>query len=69
MKTLVCLLCVLSLLGCSSEEKESDKLLTNYKDHHLEKAKQAEQQINQRAENLEQQLKEATTNQEDDPQL
>lgn len=57
------------LFGCSSEEKPSDKLLSDYKKQQLDKAKQVEQQMHQRIDNLDQQLKTLEEKPEDEPLL
>lgn len=45
------------LSACSSDQpKESDQLLVDYKNKQLEKAKQVEEQMNQRVEDLNTQL-------------
>ncbi|MCW8857341.1 MAG: hypothetical protein OQJ95_08260 [Kangiella sp.] len=69
-KWLSLILITLTLAACSNEEKESDKLLSDYKKQQLDKAKQVEQEVQKRVENLDQQLKEATEGeQEDQPNL
>jgi len=69
-KWLSLILITLTLTACSNEEKESDKLLSDYKKQQLDKAKQVEQEVQKRVENLDQQLKEATEGeQEDQPNL
>ncbi len=65
-KWLSLILITLTLTACSSEEKESDKLLSDYKEQQLDKAKQVEQEMQNRVDNLDQQLKEATENKEED---
>ncbi|MHC9509701.1 hypothetical protein [Kangiella sp. M94] len=65
-KWLSLILITITLTACSSEEKESDKLLSDYKKQQLDKAKQVEQEMQNRVDNLDQQLKEATENKEED---
>lgn len=65
-KWLSLILITLTLTACSNEEKESDKLLSDYKKHQLDKAKQVEQEMQKRVDNLDQQLKDATENKEED---
>ena len=60
------LLIVVALSACSNEEKESDKLLSDYKNQQLDKARQVEEEMQKRVDNLDQQLKDATESQEDD---
>ncbi len=55
MKYLV-LISSLLLVACSNEPKESDKLLSDYKKQHLDKAKQVEAEMNRRVDNLNKQL-------------
>lgn len=59
---------ILSLWACSNEPKESDKLLTDYKKQHLDKAKKLEVEVNKRTENLNKQLEELEHKKKDDPQ-
>ncbi len=68
-KWLLLIIILLSLTACSNEEKESDKMLSEYKQKQLDKAKQVEQEMQKRVDNLEQQLQEATENKEDDQPL
>ncbi len=56
------------LLSCTNEPKETDKLLSDYKKHQLERAKKVEQEMNQRLDNLNKQLDELEENTKDDPQ-
>ncbi|WP_251358146.1 hypothetical protein [Kangiella sp. TOML190] len=49
---------LMCLSGCSNEPKESDKLLSDYKKQQMQKAKEVEDLVNKRTENLDQQLKE-----------
>lgn len=65
-KWLSLILLTLTLTACSNEEKESDKLLSDYKKQQLDKAKQVKQEMQNRVDNLDQQLKEATENKEED---
>ncbi|ACV25915.1 hypothetical protein [Kangiella koreensis] len=65
-KWLSLILITLTLTACSNEEKESDKLLSDYKNQQLDKAKQVEEEMQKRVDNLDQQLKDATENKEDD---
>lgn len=65
-KWLSLILITLTLTACSNEEKESDKLLSDYKKQQLDKAAQVEQEIQNRVDNLDQQLKEATERKEED---
>lgn len=65
-KWLLLIIITLSFTACSNEEKESDKMLSEYKQKQLDKAKQIEQGMQKRVDNLEQQLQEATENKEDD---
>lgn len=65
-KVLLLILITLSITACSNEGKKSDKLLSDYKQQQLDKAKQVEQQMQKRVENLNQQLKDATESKEDD---
>ena len=66
LKWLLLIIITLSFTACSNEEKESDKMLSEYKQKQLDKAKQVEQQMQKRVDNLDQQLKEATEKNEDD---
>ena len=65
-KWLILMIIAVSLGACSNEEKESDKLLSNYKQKQLDKAKQVEHEMQKRVDNIDQQLQEATENKEDD---
>lgn len=65
-KWLSLILITLALTACSNEEKESDKLLSDYKEQQLDKAKQVEQEMQKRVDNLDQQLKDATDNKDED---
>ncbi len=65
-KWLSLILITLTLTACSNEEKESDKLLSDYKEQQLDKAKQVEQEMQKRVDNLDQQLKDSTENKEED---
>lgn len=65
-KWLLLIIITLSFTACSNEEKESDKMLSEYKQKQLDKAKQVEQEMQKRVDNLEQQLQEASENKEDD---
>lgn len=65
-KWLSLILITLTLTACSNEEKESDKLLSDYREQQLDKAKQVEQEVQKRVDNLDQQLKDATDNKEED---
>lgn len=65
-KWLMLMIIAVSLGACSNEEKESDKLLSDYKQKQLDKAKQVEQEMQKRVDNLDQQLQEATETKEDD---
>lgn len=65
-KYLPLILITLTLTACSNEEKESDKLLSDYKEQQLDKAKQVEVEMQNRVDNLDQQLKDTTENKEED---
>ncbi|WP_018625164.1 hypothetical protein [Kangiella aquimarina] len=65
-KWLLLIIITLSFTACSNEDKESDKMLSEYKQKQLDKAKQVEQEMQKRVDNLDQQLQEATENKEDD---
>lgn len=65
-KWLMLMVIAVSLGACSNEEKESDQLLSDYKQKQLDKAKQVEQEMQKRVNNLDQQLQEATETKEDD---
>lgn len=65
-KSLALIIAILALSACSNEEKESDKLLSDYKNQQLDKAKQVEEEMQKRVNNLDQQLKDATENKDDD---
>ncbi|HEY9031662.1 MAG TPA: hypothetical protein VIM93_09905 [Kangiella sp.] len=65
-KWLALILIILTLTACSNEENESDKLLSDYKEQQLDKAKQVEEEMQKRVDNLDQQLKDATKNKEED---
>ncbi len=73
MKTIPLASLLLTLLfmlsGCSSEPKESDKLLSDYKKQQLEKAKAVEKEMNKRVDNLNKQLDELEEKAKDEPQL
>ena len=58
----------LSLFACSNEPKESDKLLTDYKNQQMEKAKKVEEAMNKRVDNLNKQLDELEQKKKDDPE-
>ncbi len=57
-----------TLTACSNEPKESDKLLSDYKKQQLQKAKQVEDEMNKRLDNLEKQLEDIDKKKKDDPQ-
>ena len=63
---LVCFALILPVIGCSDGEKESDKMLSEYKKQQLDKAKQVEQEMQNRVDNLEQQLQDATKEEEEE---
>lgn len=60
-KVLYSALVLFLLSACSSEEKESDKILSNYKNRQLEKAEQVEDKLNERVDSLNQQIEKSTT--------
>ncbi len=57
-----------TLTACSNEPKESDTLLSDYKKQQLQKAKQVEDEMNKRLDNLEKQLEDIDKKKKDDPQ-
>ena len=57
----------LTLAACSNEPKESDKLLSDYKNKQLDKAKQVEDEMKKRIDNLDKELQNLEQPKKDDP--
>ena len=67
-KSIGAVIVLLLIIGCSNEPKESDQVLTDYKNKQLEKAKKVEETMNKRADLLNKELDELEKKKKGDPQ-
>lgn len=67
-KNIGAVIVLLLIIGCSNEPKKSDKVLTDYKNKQLEKAKKVEETMNKRVDLLNKELDELEKKKKSDPQ-
>lgn len=58
--------CIILLLSACNSEPEERTELSDYKKQQLDKAKQIEEEMNKRVDNINKQLDESTTDKDDD---